>query len=138
MLHATQRVTGAILWANLHLLFWLSLIPATTAWLGENPLAALPAATYGVVLFCAAISYTLLQICIIAVQGKDAFLAHAIGSDVKGRLSIAFYAAAIGLAFVHPFISDALYAAVALSWLVPDRRIERDLHKRPAAYADTP
>ncbi|HUP88578.1 MAG TPA: TMEM175 family protein [Longimicrobiales bacterium] len=124
MLHVTEKVTGAILWANLHLLFWLSLIPATTAWLGENPTKAFPAATYGVVLVGAAISYTVLQNFIISAQGRDAFLADAVGSDRKGKASILLYASAVGLAFVHPFISQAIYAIVAFIWVIPDRRIE--------------
>ena len=130
MLHVTKQVTGAIMWANLHLLFWLSLIPSTTAWLGENPTASLPAAVYGLVLLCAAISYTLLQNCIIAVQGRDEFLANAVGNDRKGKLSIVLYASSIGLAFIHPFISDVIFAVVALTWLIPDRRIEDRLESQ--------
>jgi len=129
MLHVTTHVTGAILWANLHLLFWLSLVPATTAWLGENHTASLPAAVYGTVLVLAAISYTLLQNCIIAAQGRDAFLANAVGDDRKGKASIIIYLAAVALAFVNPYISDVCYAVVAMLWLVPDRRIETRLQQ---------
>ena len=124
MLHLADRINGGILWANLHLLFWLSLVPFTTGWMGENHWAALPAAVYGVVLLMAAIAYTILQRAIIAGQGPDSRLAAAIGSDTKGKLSIALYATAISLAFVNQWFSDALYIVVALMWLIPDRRIE--------------
>jgi len=124
MLHLADRINGGILWANLHLLFWLSLVPFTTGWMGENYWAALPAAVYGVVLLMAAIAYTILQRAIIAGQGPDSRLAAAIGSDTKGKLSIALYATAISLAFVNQWFSDALYIVVALMWLIPDRRIE--------------
>jgi uncharacterized membrane protein len=124
MLHATDRINGRILWANLHLLFWLSLVPATTAWMGENDNAPVPTAVYGVVLLLAAISYYVLQTAIIAAQGPGSDLAAAVGRDRKGKISPLLYAAAIPLAFVHPWISDALYVTVALIWLVPDPRIE--------------
>jgi len=124
MIHATERVTGGVLWANLHLLFWLSLIPFVTGWMGENHFAALPTSIYGVVLLMAAISYTILQMTIIAGQGMSSKLARAIGSDFKGKLSMALYVASIPLAFVHQLISDVIYVTVALMWLVPDRRIE--------------
>ncbi len=124
MLHVTEDVTGAIMWANLHLLFWLSLTPFVTAWMGENHFAPLPTAVYGAVLVCAAIAYTTLQTTIIRHQGPHSKLAEAVKNDVKGKLSIVLYLAAIPLAFVHQAISDAIYAAVALMWLVPDRRIE--------------
>jgi TMEM175 potassium channel family protein len=127
MLHATQHVSGGVLWANLHLLFWLSLIPFTTGWMGENHFASLPTALYGVVLLMAAIAYWLLQQCIVAANGAQSVLARAIGSDRKGKLSPLAYLAAIPLAFVNPWLSCALYVAVALIWLVPDRRIERRL-----------
>jgi uncharacterized membrane protein len=128
MLHATQKVTGGVLWANLHLLFWLSLIPFATGWMGENHFATLPTALYGLVLLLAAIAYYLLQQCIVAVNGPDSALAHAVGrGDWKGKASPFFYLAAIPLAFVNPWISCALYVVVALIWLVPDRRIERRL-----------
>ena len=124
MLHATKRINGRILWANLHLLFWLSLVPFATGWMGENHFAATPTALYGVVLLAAAIAYYLLQSAIIADQGPGSKLAAAIGTDLKGKISPVVYAIAIPLAFVHEWIADALYVAVALIWLVPDRRIE--------------
>jgi uncharacterized membrane protein len=128
MLHATERITGAILWANLHLLFWLSLVPFTTGWMGENHFSALPTAVYGAVMLCAAIAYYILQTTIVRAQGPHSTLADALGRDLKGKLSPAFYAAAIPLAFVHELIADALYVTVALIWLVPDRRIESRLN----------
>ena len=124
MLHLADRINGTILWANLHLLFWLSLVPFTTGWMGENHFAALPTAIYGVVLLMAAIAYSILQRAIIAGQGSGSKLAAAVGSDAKGKLSIALYATAIALAFLNQWFSDALYVTVALMWLVPDRRIE--------------
>jgi uncharacterized membrane protein len=127
LIHATNRITGGILWANLHLLFWLSLTPFVTAWMGENHNAPLPTAVYGGVLLCAAIAYTILVRRILAADGPESTLAKAIGGDFKGNLSIALYVAAIPLAFVHQVIADALYVTVALMWLVPDRRIERHL-----------
>ena len=127
MLHTVDRVSGGILWANLHLLFWLSLFPISTGWMGENHFAAEPTAMYGVVLLMAAIAYWLLQRTIIASQGKDSLLARAVGKDLKGKVSPLFYALAIPCAFVSPWISESLYVAVALMWLVPDRRIERVL-----------
>jgi uncharacterized membrane protein len=129
MLHATDRVNGAVLWANLHLLFWLSLIPFTTKWMGEHYARAVPTAVYGIVLICAACAYTILQNTIIRAQGPHSRLRGAVGSDVKGKLSIAMYAVAIAFAFVRPSISDAMYAAVALVWFVPDRRIETQLRE---------
>ena len=127
MLHATDRVNGAILWANLHLLFWLSLIPFLTAWMGENHFEGIPTAGYGVVLLLAAIAYTILERTIIAYQGPHSKLAAAVGKEVKGYVSMALYLAAIPLAFVDPRISLALYATVSLMWLVPDRRIEKTI-----------
>jgi len=127
MLHVTAKVTGGVIWANLHLLFWLSLFPFTTAWMSENHFASAPSAVYGFVLLMAAIAYWLLQQCIIAVQGSDSLLHRAIGSDWKGKLSPVLYLAAIPLAFVSHWIAQAIYVAVALIWLVPDRRIERAL-----------
>jgi len=124
MLHAADRINGRILWANLHLLFWLSLVPVTTGWMGDSHLAPLPTAVYGVDLFCAAIAYTILQTAITAHQGPSSKLASAVGRDRKGKISLALYALGITLAFVRPWISAALYALVALIWLVPDRRIE--------------
>ncbi|HUR19309.1 MAG TPA: TMEM175 family protein [Vicinamibacterales bacterium] len=127
MLHASHRVTGGMLWANLHLLFWLSLIPFTTGWMGDNHFAPLPSALYGVVLLMAAIAYFILQQTIIASQGSDSLLKKAIGSDWKGKLSPVIYAVAIPTAFLVPGLAQALYVVVALMWLVPDRRIERQL-----------
>jgi len=125
MLHVTDRINGKILWANLHLLFWLSLVPFATGWMGENHFAPLPTAAYGAVLLAAAIAYVLLQSAIIAEHGPDSKLASAVGSDVKGKISPVLYAAAIPLAFVHQWIADAIYVAVALMWLVPDPRIAK-------------
>jgi uncharacterized membrane protein len=127
MLHATERINGAVMWANLHLLFWLSLIPFVTGWMGENHFAAIPTALYGVDLLLCAIAYTILQTTILAQHGANKRLASAVGSDLKGKISMALYAAAIPLAFYHPWISDALYIVVALMWLTPDPRIERKL-----------
>jgi len=127
MLYATDRVNGAVLWANLHLLFWLSLVPFGTAWVGQNHRAAVPTALYGVLLTCAALSYTILQATIIRHQGPGSKLAAAVGRDRKGKLSLLMYVAAIPLAFVDPVISEVLYAIVAAIWLVPDRRIERHI-----------
>jgi uncharacterized membrane protein len=127
MLHATQHVSGAILWANLHLLFWLSLFPFVTGWMGENHFAAAPTALYGLVLLLAAIAYWILQRTIIASQGSESLLAKAVGRDVKGKLSPLLYALAIPLAFLDQWIAGGLYVLVALMWLVPDRRIERVL-----------
>jgi len=127
MLHATSRINGKILWANLHLLFWLSLFPFVTGWMGENHFAPVPTAVYGVVLLAAAIAYYVLQTAIIADQGPGSKLAAAVGRDVKGKLSPLCYLAAIPLAFVREWLADVLYVAVALMWLVPDRRIESRL-----------
>jgi uncharacterized membrane protein len=129
MFHSTKHVNGRILWANLHLLFWLSLFPFTTAWMGENYDAPTPAAVYGFVLLMAAIAYYILQRAIISQQGHGSLLAVAIGRDWKGKLSPVFYIAAIPLAFVSPWISNALFILVALMWFVPDRRIERILNQ---------
>jgi TMEM175 potassium channel family protein len=128
MLHATTRINGKILWANLHLLFWLSLVPFVTGWMGENHFAATPTAVYGAVLLAAGIAYFLLQSAIIADQGRDSKLAAAVGTDLKGKISPVVYAVAIPLAFVREWLADALYIAVALMWLVPDRRIESKIH----------
>jgi TMEM175 potassium channel family protein len=135
MLHLTTHVTGGILWANIHLLFWLSLVPFVTAWIGESHTAAVPTALYGVVLVLAAIAYTILQRTIIASQGAGSRLAAAIGGDRKGKFSVALYLAAIPLSFVRPAISDLLYATVALIWLVPDRRIEEHLLRTQSSAA---
>ncbi|HET7566128.1 MAG TPA: TMEM175 family protein [Gemmatimonadaceae bacterium] len=125
MLSVTRRVTGAMLWANLHLLFWLSLVPFVTSWMGENHFAAVPTALYGVVLLLAGLAYWILQSVIVASQGRESMLATAIGHDVKGKVSLLIYAVAIPAAFIRPWIADLLYVAVAITWLVPDRRIER-------------
>lgn len=127
LLHATQHVEGGVLWANLHLLFWLSLTPFATAWMGENHLAPWPVALYGMVLLFAGIAYFLLTRMLIAHHGRDSKLATSIGNDKKGILSVVIYAAAIPLSFVQPWISCACYALVAVMWLVPDPRIERTL-----------
>jgi uncharacterized membrane protein len=129
MLHACGKVTGSVLWANLHLLFWLSLIPFATAWMGENHFAATPAAAYGVVLLMSALAYWLLQRRIIASQGSDSILAKAVGGDWKGKTSPFFYIAAIAAAPLSSWISMALYVAVATIWIVPDRRIEKALNQ---------
>ena len=123
LLGAMRRVNGAVLWANLHLLFWLSLIPFATAWMGRNGTSPVPIAVYGAVLFLDAIAYTILQTTIIAADGHGSRLGQAVGNDLKGRLSLACYAAAIGLAFVSHWFSYALYVFVAAIWLIPDRRI---------------
>ena len=125
MFQATEKISAAVLWANLHLLFWLSLFPFVTYWIGETRVARVPAICYGVVLLMAAIAYLILQSVIIRAQGRQSRLAQAVGSDIKGKLSAILYAVAIAVAFFLPAISAALYVIVALMWLVPDRRIER-------------
>jgi uncharacterized membrane protein len=130
MLHTCEKVTGPILWANLHLLFWLSLIPITTGWMGENHFSAAPTALYGVVLLMAAIAYFILQDLIIASQGPDSLLKKAVGRDWKGKMSVALYAAAILVAFRLHRVSQGIYVLVALIWLIPDRRIERVISGR--------
>ncbi len=127
MLHVTQHVSGSILWANLHLLFWLSLFPFVTGWMGENHFAPEPTVLYGCVLFMAAVAYFILQQTIIARHGRQSLLATAVGRDLKGRISPILYALAIGMAFVSTWFSQALYVLVAAVWLIPDRRIERAL-----------
>jgi uncharacterized membrane protein len=129
MLHSTKSVSGGMLWANLHLLFWLSLFPFATGWAGENHFTSTPTAAYGCVLLMAAIAFWILQRLIIARQGPGSVLAAAIGSDWKGKLSPVLYFAAIPLAFVNPWISDGLYVLVAVLWFIPDRRIEKMLAK---------
>jgi uncharacterized membrane protein len=132
MLHVTHKVNGPILWANMHLLFWLSLIPFATGWMGENRFAPVPTAIYGVPLLMAAIAYWILLQRILKAEGPDSVLASAVGDDLKGKGSILLYVAALGLAFVNPVIARAIYVLVALIWLIPDRRIERALaeHER--------
>jgi TMEM175 potassium channel family protein len=127
MLHVIHKVTGPVLWANLHLLFWLSLIPFVTGWVGENHFAAVPTALYGFVFLMAAIAYWILQQLLIASQGPDSLLKKAVGGDWKGKLSPVLYAVAIPLAFWRPWVSLSLYVVVALIWLIPDRRIEKVL-----------
>lgn len=129
MLHATTHINGKILWANLHLLFWLSLVPFVTGWMGNNHFAAVPSALYGVVLLMAAIAYLVLQRAIVADQGPASKLAFAVGKDIKGKLSMVLYVLAISLAFVHQSIAHGLYVLVALMWLIPDRRIESRLRE---------
>ncbi|MDA8363344.1 MAG: TMEM175 family protein [Gammaproteobacteria bacterium] len=125
LLHTVSKVGGGILWANLHLLFWLSLFPFATGWMGENRFSSSPTALYGIVLLMAALAWQILQRSIIAGHGRGSLLALAIGRDLKGRSSVLFYAAAIPAAFLSPWVSQALYVFVALLWLVPDRRIEK-------------
>jgi uncharacterized membrane protein len=124
LLHACTKVNGKVLWANLHLLFWLSLVPFVTHWMGRNHNAPLPTAIYGVVLLFAGIAFTILARTLVSLHGPDSMLATAFGSDLKGKLSVMLYGFAIPLAFVHELIADAIYVGVALMWLVPDRRIE--------------
>lgn len=127
MLQTVHRVNGRVLWANLHLMFWLSLIPVTTGWMGEAHTATAPAAAYGLVLLMAAVAYLILQRGLIATEGDDSLLRQAVGRDRKGKLSFVLYAAAVGLAWLAPWIAQLIYAGVALLWLIPDRRIERRL-----------
>jgi uncharacterized membrane protein len=127
MIQTTERVTGAMLWANLHLLFWLSLFPTATSWMGQHHTSAVPAAVYGTVMLGAAIAYYVLQLTIVSDQGRDGLLATALGRDAKGKVSPLLYATAIALAFVSTWLSIALYVVVALIWLVPDKRLERVL-----------
>jgi TMEM175 potassium channel family protein len=130
LFQATEEVSGGILWANLHLLFWLSLFPFTTAWMGENQLAAIPTAVYGFVLLMAAIAYYILERAIIAKEGRESLVAQAVGKDRKAKLSLVLYLAAIPLAFVISWIAAGLYVFAALLWLIPDPRIEREIEKR--------
>ncbi len=133
LLHSTRQVSGGILWANLHLLFWLSLFPFATGWMGENHFTPLPTAVYGAILLLAAVAYYLLQLAIVGRHGPDSLLAKALGRDWKGKLSLVIYLIAIPLAFVSPWLADALYVLVALWWLIPDRRIERELGRSEEA-----
>jgi uncharacterized membrane protein len=128
LLHATERINGKILWANLHLLFWLSLVPFVTGWMGENHLAPAPTAAYGAVMLAAGVAYLILQNLIVAHQKPDSKLREAFGRDLKGKLSAVFYSAAILAAFLQTWISAALYVTVALMWLIPDSRIERRMN----------
>jgi uncharacterized membrane protein len=136
MFHAAGKVSGVVLWANLHLLFWLSLFPFVTDWMGKTKLGPIPTAAYGTVLLLAAIAYQVLQWTIVRTEGKDALLAQAVGSDSKGKVSILLYAIAIGMSFVLPWVSVALYIAVALIWLVPDRRIEEKVEEKIESEPD--
>jgi uncharacterized membrane protein len=130
LLHATRQISGNVLWANLHLLFWLSLVPFVTGWMGENEFAPIPTALYGVVLLMAAIAYWILLQTILRAEGPDSVLRAAVGSDWKGKLSPILYVVAIPAAFLHEAIAGAIYVAVALIWLIPDRRIERVLSRQ--------
>ena len=125
MMHLTEKVNGAILWANMHLLFWLSLVPFVTGWLGENSFSAIPTALYGFVLLMAALAYFIMQAAIIRQQGSESKLRKALGSDWKGKVSPILYIVGIGLVFVNHWLSMLIYGVVALMWLVPDRRIEK-------------
>ena len=127
MLHAASKVSGGVLWANLHLLFWLSLVPFVTGWMGENHFAALPVALYGVVLLMAGCAYYILAQALAAHHGKDSKLARALGKDFKGVTSLVIYAVAVGVAWLSPAVAGSLYVAVALMWLIPDRRMEKAL-----------
>jgi uncharacterized membrane protein len=132
MLRASRGIDGRAMWANLHLLFWLSLIPFTTNWLGENPTAPFPTALYGVVLLCAGLAYELLQRLLRIVNGDDTLFAAALRQDIKGLRSVLLYVCAIALAFVHPYLSDVVFVTVAIIWLIPDRRFEPAiLSRRP-------
>lgn len=132
LFHAVQHVDGRILWANLHLLFWLSLIPFVTGWMGENHFAAWPVALYGTVLLSAAIAYVILTRVLVSYHGRDSALAKAVGKDFKGKVSMVCYAVAIPLAFVNSWLACGLYVLVVVMWLIPDRRIERELTERTA------
>ena len=125
LMHAARHVTGAVLWCNLHLLFWLSLVPFVTGWMGENHFAALPVAMYGIVMLMSGVAYYMLTRSLVRHHGRDSAIARALGSDFKGKISVVIYIFAIGLAFVSRWISLGLYVGVAAMWLVPDRRMER-------------
>jgi uncharacterized membrane protein len=130
MFHAVHRVSGAVLWANLHLLFWLSLVPFVTGWMGENHFESTPVLAYGIVLLCSALAYTILTRALLRIHEKDSAFARGLGRDAKGYISLAFYLVALGLAFVQPWVSCALYVAVACIWIVPDRRFEKLIAER--------
>lgn len=125
LLTVCRRISGGIMWANLHLLFWLSLFPFVTGWMGENEFRSIPSALYGAVLLMAALAYLILQTLLIRLHGRNSELARAIGSDLKGKLSFALYAVAIGISFFQPWIAGCIYIAVAFIWLIPDRRMEK-------------
>jgi uncharacterized membrane protein len=137
LLHAATGIDGTVLWSNLHLLFWLSLVPFVTGWVGEHPAAAIPTASYGMVLLMAGLAWLLLQRSLLKRSGRDSLLARAVGHDLKGKLSALMYASAIALSFFKTWIADALYALVALMWLVPDRRIERTIYSSSDAGPPT-
>lgn len=130
LFQAVEQVNGRVLWANLHLLFWLSLVPFVTAWMGENEFAAWPVALYGVVLLCSAIAYYILSQSLLALHAADSVLATAVGNDFKGKVSLGVYLVAVPLAFVSPLLAGGLYVLVAIIWLIPDRRIEKILARR--------
>ena len=137
LLQAVRKVNGRVLWANLHLLFWLSLIPFATGWMGENHFDALPTAVYGIVLLCAAVSYTILQTVLVRhADHENELLAQAVGNDLRGKVSLVLYAIAIAVAFVNEWISDAIYVGVAVTWFVPDRRIERKMETEKSEGGD--
>ena len=125
MMHACSKISGAVLWTNMHLLFWLSLVPFVTGWMGENHFATWPVALYGIVLLMAGVAYYFLAHCLIDIHGKNSDFAKALGSDRKGKLSVVIYAIGVGLAFVHPFIGFGLYVLVAATWFIPDKRFEQ-------------
>ena len=129
LMHIVHKVTGTVLWSNIHLLFWLSLIPFTTAWMGENNFSFWPVVLYGVVLLMAAIAYYILAHCLTNVHGKDSALAQALGKDRKGMISIILYALGIGFSFLNSWIGISLYVAVAVIWFIPDKRIEKKMDK---------
>jgi uncharacterized membrane protein len=136
MLAAVSRVSGGVLWANLHLLFWLSLIPFGTAWMSEHRFPPIPTAVYGIVLLAAAVAYLILQTALLRAGGADSRLRVAVGSDAKGKISPVLYCLGIGLAFADPWLAVAVYVVVALMWLVPDRRVERQLTSAPTESSD--
>jgi uncharacterized membrane protein len=129
LMHAVRKVSGSMLWANLNLLFWLSLFPVTAGWMGENHFALWPVVAYGVVLFLAAIAYLILVITIKKTEGAHSLVVEAIGNDSKGKISLVFYALGIGLSFVNPWVGGSMYVIVAAIWFIPDRRIERAIHQ---------
>jgi uncharacterized membrane protein len=138
MLHASARIDGRVLWANLHLLFWLSLIPFVTSWIGESPVASIPTALYGVVFLMAGVAWLLLQRSLVNLNGRDSALARAVGRDLKGKVSAALYSSAVVLAFVKTWLADAIYVVVAMIWLIPDRRIERIIRSDEAPARAAP
>ena len=131
MLHAAKHVNGKVLWANMHLLFWLSLLPFATGWIGEHPEAATPTALYGVVCLASGVAWLILQTALLRLHGEDSVFAKALGSDLKGKISATTYLTGVGFAYVAHWISVALYVLVAMMWLVPDRRFERAVHAEP-------